>query len=123
MVNAVAIFLGGGLGCLVRYLISVLLRMNSLNFPVATFSVNIVGSLVLGFIAALYLRQPELHPTVRLALGVGFCGGLTTFSTFSLETFEMIKNGALVSAIFYIFVSVLVCLLAVALGAFLTRYV
>lgn len=123
MSNILAIFIGGGFGCLARYGISILLRMYSFNFPFATIIVNIAGSLILGFIAALFWKQMPLHTTLKLAITVGFCGGLTTFSTFSWETFEMIKNGELLLAFFYILISVIACTLAIALGVFISKYV
>ncbi len=123
MLNVLAIFIGGGLGSLSRYAVSVLLKMYSMDFPVATLTVNIIGSLILGFAAALFWRETHLHPTLKLAITVGFCGGLTTFSTFSWETFELIKNGEWVLALLYTLISVLACVLAVSSGVFLAKYV
>ena len=123
MLNVFAIFIGGGLGCVVRYCISVLMRMYSFNFPFATILVNIIGSLILGFVIALFWRQSPFHPSLKWAITVGFCGGLTTFSTFSWEIFEMIKNGELLLAFLSILISVLACVLAISLGVFLSRYV
>lgn len=123
MLNILAIFIGGGLGCVARYLIAILMRMQSFNFPFATIMVNIVGSLILGFVAALFWKQTPFHPSLKLAITVGFCGGLTTFSTFSWETFEMIKNGEFLLAMLYMLISVLACVLAISLGVFLSKYV
>lgn len=123
MLNVLAIFIGGGLGSISRYYLSLLMKAYSLNFPVATLSVNIMGSLILGFAAALFWRETHLHTTLKLAITVGFCGGLTTFSTFSWETFDLIKNGEYLLAVIYAVISVLVCVLAISLGAFLTKYV
>lgn len=123
MLNILAIFIGGGLGSLSRYGISVLLRTYSFNFPFATLLVNIVGSLILGFTIALFWNKAHLNDTIRLAIAVGFCGGLTTFSTFSWETFDLIKNGEFLLAVVYMLISVLACILAISLGAFLSKYV
>lgn len=123
MLNILAIFLGGGLGSISRYIVALLLKSYSVNFPIATLTVNIVGSFILGFVAALFWRDIHLNHTLRLAITVGFCGGLTTFSTFSWETFDLIKNGEFILALIYTVISLLVCILAVALGAFLTKYV
>lgn len=123
MINLLAIFIGGGLGSISRYGITMLLKAYSLEFPFATLSVNIVGSLILGFAIALFWNKAPLHDTLKLAITVGFCGGLTTFSTFSWETFDLIKNGEFVLAILYTFISVIVCILAISLGAFLSKYV
>ncbi len=123
MLNVLAIFIGGGLGSLSRYGIAVLLRMYSMDFPIATLSVNIIGSLILGFAVALFWNKAPMHDTLKLAITVGFCGGLTTFSTFSWETFDLIKQGDYLLAFLYTVVSVLVCVLAISLGAFLSKYV
>ena len=126
MLNLFAIFIGGGLGSLGRYFLSILLRTYSLDFPIATLSVNIIGSLILGFAVALFwMKAPSsaMHDTLKLAITIGFCGGLTTFSTFSWETFDMIKQGEFLLAFLYTFISILVCVLAVSLGAFLAKYV
>lgn len=127
MLNIIAIFLGGGIGSLCRYWISNLLKTYSMDFPFATLTVNIIGSLILGFTIALFWSKAQssayFHDTIRIAITVGFCGGLTTFSTFSWETFDLIKNGDFVLAFLYAFISILVCLLAVSLGAFLSKYV
>lgn len=127
MLNVIAIFIGGGLGSIVRYLISTLLRTYSIDFPLATLSVNIIGSLILGFTIALFWNKVSdslfFHDTVKLAITVGFCGGLTTFSTFSWETFDLIKNGEYLLALIYTVISILVCVLAISLGAFLSKYV
>ena len=123
MLNVLAIFIGGGLGSLSRYSVSVLLKMYSMDFPDATLTVNVIGSLILGFAAALFWKEAHLHPTLKLAITVGFCGGLTTFSTFSWETFDMIKNGEFLLAVLYTLLSFLACILAVSLGAFLSKYV
>ena len=123
MLNVLAIFIGGGLGSLSRYGISNLLKTYSMDFPIATISVNIIGSLILGFAITLFWNKAPMHDTLKLAITVGFCGGLTTFSTFSWETFDLIKHGDYLLAFFYTVISVLVCVLAISLGAFLTKYV
>ena len=123
MLNVLAIFIGGGLGSVSRYFVAMLLKMHNLNLPVATLTVNIIGSFILGFAVALFWSKTSVHDSVKLAVTVGFCGGLTTFSTFSWETFDLIKQGDYLLAILYAFVSVLVCVLAVSLGAFLSKYV
>lgn len=123
MLNVLAIFIGGGIGSLGRYGISNLLKMYSIDFPIATISVNIIGSLILGFAITLFWNKAPMHDTLKLAITVGFCGGLTTFSTFSWETFDLIKQGDYLLAFIYTLISVLACVLAISLGAFLSKYV
>ena len=123
MLNLLAIFIGGGLGAISRYSVAILLKEHSLTFPFATLAVNILGSFILGFFVALFWNKAPFHNTIKLAITVGFCGGLTTFSTFSWETFDLIKQGDFVLAFLYAALSLFACFLAVSLGAFLSRYV
>lgn len=123
MLNILAIFIGGGLGSLTRYGIAIWMKSASLNFPIATLTVNIIGSFILGFAAAIFWKNTNFHDGLKLAITVGFCGGLTTFSTFSWETFDLIKNGETLLACIYAILSVLVCIVAISFGAFLSKYV
>lgn len=109
-----AIAIGGGIGALSRYGISCLLIDQGI-FPFNTLIVNLIGSFSLPFI--LYHKLiVKMSPTLRLALGTGVIGSFTTFSTFSLETITLIQNGAITSAIIYIFISVFGGLTLVWLG-------
>ncbi|MFI3299937.1 MAG: fluoride efflux transporter CrcB [Candidatus Gastranaerophilales bacterium] len=122
MLSVFAIFIGGGVGAVLRYLCGVLTpRLFILNFPVSTMFVNFIGSFLIGFLFVLFLEKQELNTALKLALTVGFCGGLTTFSTFSLEAFDMIVNQRYFEAISYILASVIICLLAVVLGVSLCK--
>lgn len=122
MLNMISIFIGGGLGAVLRYITGVYVVKNShLNLPLATFLVNIIGSLLIGFLYVFFIDKQNINPAVKFALTVGFCGGLTTFSTFSLELFEMIKNAQIIHALSYIIISVLVCIIAVTIGAYLAK--
>lgn len=124
MQNCLAIFLGGGIGALLRYFAGVFVSKNmTVNFPLATFLANIVGSLIIGFVFFLFLNKSDMNETVKLALTVGFCGGLTTFSTFSLEIFSMIKNNQIFMAMGYVALSLVVCVLGVWIGAQIAKYV
>ena len=124
MLNLLAIFLGGGLGAVSRYLISLNLANNfEINLPVSTFLVNVIGSFVIGFLYILFIEKADITPAVKLALTVGFCGGLTTFSTFSLELFEMIGNQQIFHAFSYIILSVTICVIMTAIGAYFAKLV
>lgn len=124
MLNVLAVFLGGGLGSLIRYLVNTLFaRYNIFNFPFATLCVNIAGSFILGLFFVFFMQKTNLHPAWRLAFSVGFCGGLTTFSTFSVETFEMLKNGYFFVAAAYIIASVTICVIAAAAGYYVGGYI
>ena len=124
MLNLLAIFLGGGIGAVSRYLISLNLAKNfEINLPVSTFLVNVIGSFVIGFLYILFIEKTDITPAVKLSLTVGFCGGLTTFSTFSLELFEMIGNQQIFHAFSYIILSVTICVIMTAIGAYFAKLV
>lgn len=113
MNNILLVFFGGGLGSVVRYFIGIVIHRNvSSIVPWHTFAANIIAAAILGFLSAWMLLKPGPYETQRLLLGVGFCGGLSTFSTFTLENFELIKNGNWVVAVLYMLLSLIACLIA-----------
>ena len=117
MQNVIDFFLGGGIGAVLRYLTGFFeVRFLSVNLPVATFAVNIVGCFILGLLFAFFIDRPEINTPLKLALTAGFCGGLTTFSTFSLELFEMLKNAQYMQVLVYLTLSLIIGLLAVWVG-------
>ncbi|CCY62189.1 protein CrcB homolog [Clostridium sp. CAG:967] len=124
MLNLLAVFLGGGLGAATRYLTGFYMtKVLTVNLPAATFSVNVTGSFLIGFLYILFIEKTDLSPALKLALTVGFCGGLTTFSTFSIELFEMIKNAQFIQAFVYALLSVIICLLAVTVGVYCAKII
>lgn len=124
MLNLIAIFLGGGIGAVSRFLISLnLTKIYNVNLPIATFLVNIIGSFAIGFLYILFMGKTDLTPALKFALTVGFCGGLTTFSTFSLELFEMILHQQFMQAAIYALLSVLVCLVMTGIGVYCAKLI
>ncbi len=99
------IMFGGGAGANARYWFGVFVRTyQTARFPWATFLINVSGSVVLGFAAALFLKDTDESRRVwYLLLGTGFCGGFTTFSTFSLEALELMQEGRPWPGLAYIF--------------------
>ena len=81
--SAILVFLGGGLGSVCRYLISKALNSRGTNLPWGTFTVNILGSFIIGLLLGIAIKNNNLNNTTNLILATGFCGGFTTFSTFS----------------------------------------
>jgi len=121
--NYLLIFFGGGLGCLARYLISNgIYSLVGQNFPYGTLIVNVTGSFLMGFLFIIILeRIGEIAPALRMLLLVGFLGGYTTFSSFSIETFNLLEQGAMLKALLNIGISVISCITAVWFGVVLGR--
>lgn len=127
MQNAGLVFLGGGLGAVCRYLVTTQIgaRFGTM-FPWGTLSVNLLGSLLMGWILGLILLLTErtgsgLGEAARLLLTVGFLGGFTTFSSFSMETLTLLRGGSLFYALANIGMNVILGLLAAWLGLSLSR--
>jgi fluoride exporter len=110
--------LGGAIGTLARYIISVLALPISRELPWGTIAINVTGSFVIGFFGTLTLAQGRypVPENVRLFVMVGLCGGYTTFSAFSLQTLDLIRSGAMMRATINIVASVVLCVSAVAVG-------
>jgi len=118
LVTTLWIALGGALGSVARYWIAVWAMPLSRGMPWGTIGINVLGSLVIGFFGTLTLaagRHP-LPETARLFVMVGFCGGFTTFSSFSLQTLDLLRLGAWTRALLHVVLSVLLCLASVAAG-------
>lgn len=105
--------LGGGLGAMLRYGIGLLPYKHT--FPLLTLVVNVAGAAVIGYITGISIRK-ELSPNKVLFFKTGLCGGFTTFSTFSLETFTLMQNGQYGYAGLYMFSSLVGCLAGVWCG-------
>ncbi|AHM72851.1 fluoride efflux transporter CrcB [Yersinia hibernica] len=90
-----AVFIGGGVGSVARWLVSMKLNNFSPNIPLGTLIVNLVGAFIIGLTLALFTRMAHIDPTWKLLITTGFCGGLTTFSTFSVEVVYLLQDGKL----------------------------
>ena len=108
MLNILAVGAGGFLGSTLRYLISLISLDEPITFPIKTFIINIVGCIIIGIIAVYASKNFEMNPQMLLFLKVGLCGGFTTFSTFALETADLMKAGHMGIAFLYVALSVLV---------------
>ena len=109
---------GGAIGTLGRYGLSILALPISRTLPWGTIIINVLGSLLIGFFGTLTLASGKfpVSENIRLFVMVGLCGGFTTFSAFSLQTLDLIRGGSLTRAGVNIFLSVTLCVVAVAVG-------
>jgi CrcB protein len=116
----IAVF--GALGCLSRYFLSGwVYQLFGRGFPYGTLVVNIIGAFLIGLTMEFSIRSALISPTLRIALTIGFLGGLTTFSTFSFETFRLLEEGAFLIALFNVLVSVVSCLACTWIGIVVAR--
>jgi CrcB protein len=119
--TCIYVALGGAVGSLARYLISMRALPISRDLPWGTIGINIAGSFIIGFFGTLTLAQGRypVSENWRLFVMVGICGGFTTFSSFSLQTLDLIRSGAMLRAGANIVASVVLCVAAVAFGHFI----
>ncbi len=117
MYNYWWVFLGGGIGSICRYGIARIIQPFQIQFPWATWTANVISCIILGMLLGLSAKGSLENPTYRLLFMTGFCGGFSTFSTFTAESFYLIKaeNGSL--ALVYIGSSLLICLVCIFLGS------
>lgn len=121
-VRILSIAAGGSLGAAARYLINISPLQNYLKpFPFPTFFINITGSFFIGFLLILFTDKFEINENLRFAVIVGFLGAYTTFSTFEIEIFGLIKENQFITAFAYLFSSVLIGFVGVSLGVWLAK--
>lgn len=117
LVNCLAVGAGGFIGSVLRYLCGLI--PSDTAFPFVTFAINVVGSFCLAFIAALVLKGTIDNEQLSLMLRVGLCGGFTTFSTFSLESMQLVQQGDVLVALAYAVLTCVLCVGAAFLGNWL----
>ena len=117
-----AVAVGGAIGSVARYLVGIGSgKLFGFNFPWGTLIINIVGSMLIGAFAGMFAFKWDLPQSLRIFLTVGICGGFTTFSTFSLDTYYLIERGELAAAGFYVVSSVILSIAGLVAALHLIR--
>lgn len=115
ILNCLAVGIGGFVGSIARYLVSRIEFLKSGSYHLNTLIVNVIGAVLIGLVIV-YAEKNGMSEEKLLFLKMGLCGGLTTFSTFSVETLGYIESGNILMGISYVLVSVVLCVLGVYLG-------
>jgi len=119
-----SVAVGGAFGAVARYLINVSpLAGVFAKFPLPTFLINIIGSFLIGFLMIVFADKFVVNDNLRMAVIVGFLGAFTTFSTFEMEIFGLVREREFVTGFVYLFLSVLVGFVGVVAGVALGRRV
>jgi CrcB protein len=117
----ILVFVGGGFGSVLRFIIGKWLNNSENIIPYGTFATNIIGSLLIGIILGLAAKNETLTQSQTLLLATGFCGGFTTFSTFAYENHVFLKSGDFASFAMYTIGSFVIGFLAVFLGMYVVK--
>ncbi len=123
MKQVLLVFLGGGIGSCLRYVISKSLNETFANFFLGTFLVNITGCLLIGLILGYSIKSSWMTENHTLLLATGFCGGFTTFSAFAYEKYSLLSLGEFLHLSVYTISSILLGILAVFLGLWLAKMI
>jgi CrcB protein len=122
MTQLLLVGVGGAIGAICRYWLSTLVySLTGRGFPWGTLAVNLLGSLLMGFLSVWLLERMTLSAELRALLMVGVLGAFTTFSTFSLETLVLLEEGAVARAAANIGLSVATCVVAAWLGTWIAK--
>jgi CrcB protein len=121
MKQLLLVFIGGGFGSVLRFIIGRYLNNAETGMPFGTFTANILGSLLIGLILGFAAKNDALTQNHTLLLATGFCGGFTTFSTFAYENHVFLKSGDFLSFAVYTIASFVIGFLAVFFGMYLVK--
>ena len=121
MKSFILVFLGGGLGSGLRYLVAIAMNQYSKILPFGTFTVNMIGCLLIGLVLGYAQKENTLTSNQTLLLATGFCGGFTTFSAFANENLELIRNGEIFNLSIYTIGSVFLGIVLILIGYLLVN--
>ena len=122
MNQLILIFVGGGLGSITRFMLGKYIQEQFMrNFPFGTLGINILASLILGLLLGMFEAKTLVNPNYRAFIAIGFCGGFSTFSTFSNDTLQLIQNNRFSEALLNILLNVVLCILATFGGITLAK--
>lgn len=122
MLRFLVVFVGSGLGGTCRYWLSSYVQKNMVPFfPFGTLAVNLLGSFILGMMIFGLDEKELINPTLKLFIGIGFCGGFTTFSTFSLETFNLLKEAEFLFAGLNVLANLLLTIMGIYFAYLVTK--
>ena len=119
--NILLVFIGGGLGSVCRYIISDINYFKKFAFPYPTLLTNLLGCFLIGLALGWSIKNSNIDSSLFILFTVGFCGGFTTFSTFSQESLTLINNNQLSHLFFYLFSSISIGIFSVFLGLKLSK--
>ncbi len=116
MLHCLAVGAGGFLGAMLRYLVGLIPFLHRQALPLPTLLVNVTGAVLIGIVVKLSESYEGMNENLLLFIKVGICGGFTTFSTFALESLNIMQDGKVTIAVIYIMASVLLCIAGVYCG-------
>ena len=120
--NVLLVFIGGGLGSVCRYLISDINYFKKFSFPYPTLVTNLLGCFLIGLALGWSIKNSKIDSSLIILFTVGFCGGFTTFSSFSYESLTLINNNQLSNLFIYVFSSILIGVFSVFIGLQISKY-
>lgn len=123
MKSSFYVFIGGGLGSVARFIITKLMGMVQTPFPFGTLSVNVLSCLVLGFLVNISIEKNTIPAHINLLLITGFCGGFSTYSTFTHETLELIKTEHVLLGLGNIVINFLLCITGLYMGLWISKLI
>ena len=120
----ISVFLGGGFGAIIRYL--VIEQVNKLflvAFPFGTIAVNVIGAFLIGLLSGYLAERLDVSENVKMFLIVGFCGGFTTFSSFNIEFYQLFSSGEILSSLIYVTTTFVLTVVAFYIGVSLLKLI